>query len=209
MLLAMALCFSIVSVADEPLVIHGYVLPPEPDPDVNNATLLGVDSNSNGVRDDVERWIYTRYNTYIPCVEKEVKVFIPTTGETITGYKKVCEDERKPYHQIVREIAMQGARAAQIIIQEPEKARETRKYFEDAVYCGSYFKHFAEYRNEPLLLDHYIFGDEFKTIQFNTSQRVSAFATYNSVLSGGVYPGRSIDEKRASCMFDIDELLKE
>src|SRR3989344_8547016 len=36
-------------------------LPPEPDPTENNATLVGVDSNSNGIRDDVERAIYLKY----------------------------------------------------------------------------------------------------------------------------------------------------
>jgi len=41
----------------KPKVINGYTLPPEPDPKINNATLLGVDSNHNGIRDDVERWI--------------------------------------------------------------------------------------------------------------------------------------------------------
>ena len=51
----------------EVTVINGHTLPPEPDPDINNATLLGVDSNDNGVRDDVEWWIYKRYNTHIPC----------------------------------------------------------------------------------------------------------------------------------------------
>ena len=35
--------------------VNGHILPPEPDPKVNNATLGGVDSNNNGVRDDVER----------------------------------------------------------------------------------------------------------------------------------------------------------
>ena len=39
-------------------LIHGHRLPPEPDPKLNNSTLLGIDSNHNGVRDDVERWIY-------------------------------------------------------------------------------------------------------------------------------------------------------
>jgi len=34
--------------------INGYRLPPEPDPKVNNATLLGVDVNNNGVRDDAD-----------------------------------------------------------------------------------------------------------------------------------------------------------
>jgi hypothetical protein len=42
-------------------VIHGHTLPPEPDETLNNSTLLGIDSNNNGVRDDVERWIYYKY----------------------------------------------------------------------------------------------------------------------------------------------------
>ena len=37
--------------------INGIVVPPAPDPVINNATLAGVDSNNNGVRDDVERKI--------------------------------------------------------------------------------------------------------------------------------------------------------
>ena len=36
-------------------------LPPEPDSVQNNATLVGVDSNDNGIRDDVERAIYLQY----------------------------------------------------------------------------------------------------------------------------------------------------
>jgi|SRR3989344_1667142 len=36
-------------------------LPTEPDPTENNATLSGVDSNNNGIRDDVERAIYLKY----------------------------------------------------------------------------------------------------------------------------------------------------
>ncbi len=45
----------------KPLIINGYLLPPAPDPTVNNSTLLGIDSNNNGVRDDVERKIYFQY----------------------------------------------------------------------------------------------------------------------------------------------------
>ena len=45
--------------------VEGHTLPPEPDPKVNNATLLGVDVNNNGVRDDVERWIYKEYKNPI------------------------------------------------------------------------------------------------------------------------------------------------
>ncbi len=41
--------------------INGITVPPAPDPVANNATLLGVDSNNNGVRDDVERQVATTY----------------------------------------------------------------------------------------------------------------------------------------------------
>jgi hypothetical protein len=47
-------------------VVNGHVLPPEPDPAVNDSTLLGVDANNNGVRDDVERWIYEEYKDKHP-----------------------------------------------------------------------------------------------------------------------------------------------
>ncbi|WP_304543632.1 hypothetical protein [Sulfurimonas microaerophilic] len=43
-------------------VINGHRLPPEPDETLNNSTLLGIDSNNNGVRDDVERWIFVEYD---------------------------------------------------------------------------------------------------------------------------------------------------
>jgi len=45
----------------EPEIINGYLLPPEPDETLNNSTLLGIDSNNNGVRDDVERKIIKTY----------------------------------------------------------------------------------------------------------------------------------------------------
>jgi len=42
-------------------VINGVTVPPEPDPELNNATLAGVDVNENGVRDDVERWLTVKF----------------------------------------------------------------------------------------------------------------------------------------------------
>jgi len=62
------------SIASGPVTLHvywevnGHRLPPEPDPKVNNSTLLGVDSNHNGIRDDVERWIYERYKNKHPIM---------------------------------------------------------------------------------------------------------------------------------------------
>ena len=48
------------------VVIHGYTLPPKPDPVINNTTLLGIDSNNNGVRDDIEIWILKKYKDKHP-----------------------------------------------------------------------------------------------------------------------------------------------
>ena len=45
--------------------VNGYRLPYEPDSKVNNSTLLGIDVNGNGVRDDVERKIYFIYDKEI------------------------------------------------------------------------------------------------------------------------------------------------
>lgn len=69
-------------------VVDGHVLPPEPDPKVNNATLLGVDVNDNGVRDDVERWIYERYKDAHP-------IMIPLKMQAARAYQKIIIDPSK------------------------------------------------------------------------------------------------------------------
>lgn len=45
-----------------PESINGVVVPPEPPPELNDATLAGFDTNSNGVRDDVERKLVQTFN---------------------------------------------------------------------------------------------------------------------------------------------------
>jgi hypothetical protein len=45
-----------------PSLPSGYTLPPMPDSTSNSATIEGIDSNNNGVRDDVEIYIYTNYS---------------------------------------------------------------------------------------------------------------------------------------------------
>ena len=42
-------------------MINGISVPPEPSSSMNNATLAGVDTNNNGVRDDVERLIAQKF----------------------------------------------------------------------------------------------------------------------------------------------------
>jgi len=68
-----------------PEVINGYVLPPEPDPDLNNATLLGIDSNDNGIRDDVERFIVIKY-------EDHHKIVTEIGFQGARAYQKILEN---------------------------------------------------------------------------------------------------------------------
>lgn len=54
--------------APAPEQINGLTVPPQPDPVANASTLAGVDSNSNGIRDDVERQIATNFGTEPPLL---------------------------------------------------------------------------------------------------------------------------------------------
>ena len=195
-----------VNITEVPLVIHGHTLPPDPGEE-GKKTLLGIDVNNNGVRDDVERWIYMTYDTYIPCHYEPIEITLDN-GEKAEAFEKVCEKEPVEYHQIVREIAMQGARAAQIIIQEPEKARETTHLMDAALDCNIYFELKAANYGEQIDLNQSVIGAELDTVQFNTVERARAYAKYNMALSGGVYSANQSDqEERASCDFDVDALL--
>ena len=189
-----------------PWVVDGHVLPPEPDPMVNNATLLGVDVNHNGVRDDVERWIYETYDEYVPChQELDYNDVEMIDGEAVPNAIQVCEEHPIPYHPIVRAVAMQGARAAQIIIQEPEKAKETREIFAKAYLCSSVIEDFKDIK----IVDKDILGKEFDKIQFNTTKRARAYAKYNYYLSGGIYRMPTDKKILENCPSDVKVLLEE
>ena len=64
--LILLVLLTLITYAETAEIINGHILPPEPDPKINNSTLLGIDSNNNGVRDDVERWIYKTYKNKHP-----------------------------------------------------------------------------------------------------------------------------------------------
>jgi hypothetical protein len=65
-----------------PTVYNGYNLPAEPDPVLNRATLKGIDSNNNGIRDDVEIAI--------------IKTFKPNTIEMRLASSKIYNKINTP-----------------------------------------------------------------------------------------------------------------
>jgi len=72
--------------------VDGHRLPPEPDPKINNATLLGVDVNNNGVRDDVERKVYA---TYKKAIERAVMMQAFKTAQAMLADPDLIKNARE------------------------------------------------------------------------------------------------------------------
>ena len=152
-------------------IMNGYTLPPEPDPKVNNATLLGVDVNNNGVRDDVERWIYETY---------------------------------KDKHPIHVDIAMQAARAYKLVLEHPEKAKEIRKKVNSAIHCNWYYRAYAEFFNQPVLMKKSIVPSV-RSQYFNTKERQKTYWQYDTLLNGGVYDLPDPNKLKLYCDFNTSK----
>ena len=160
-----------------PEVINGHTLPPEPDPTINNATLLGVDSNNNGVRDDVERWIVKQF-VNAPKVAIEVKFQI------VRAYQKVIENPGNAH--------------------ETYKVLDAALDCESAFVVDIYAKilhlpHIPEL--DVINLKH------FKSKFLNTRERIQAFLQHDLALSGGGYDSTSINDLKSKCNFDVDTLI--
>ncbi len=119
--------------------INGIVVPPEPDPVKNNATLAGIDSNSNGVRDDLERIAAKSVNSVkdfdkaILNIRAEQKILLAPTPKTRAEGLKIIS-EAYCYG------GFGGSQSIDVLIQKlvntPER-KEKLTQFNDVV--GAYF----------------------------------------------------------------------
>ena len=154
--------------------VDGYRLPHEVDESVNNATLLGIDANNNGIRDDVERWIFL-----------EMKIY--------NGYEK-----------IERAIAMQEARANQMVLADPtNKDDKVYKAIKASLDCWVYY---AYSRGLPLDDSSEDFDIALDAKVFNTKERLQTYFQYDSTLSGRVFTLTPTLQTKAQCETDIDKL---
>jgi hypothetical protein len=193
-----AVCFAV------NFIDNTYKLPPEPNARVNDSTLLGIDTNDNDVRDDVERWIYQTYDTYTPCIEQDISVE-SSSGEFYTTVIKECNGAPVPYHPIVRELAMQYAKTYQIILQDPKNYRKNIELEDAAYYCNRYFTSGVDEVKKSVFIDPTIVS-KLKAVQFNTQNRINAYETYTAQLKGTVYELEQEYYKKY-CNFDVDTLL--
>ena len=176
-------------------VINGHVLPPEPDPVKNNATLLGIDVNHNGVRDDVERYIYKRFS----------------------------KDDAYPKTKIA--LAMQDAWATQKILETPtieskkylDDAIDCQYYWFDKKnkklideikeLANKDFDKAYELDKQVTIWERHnkVFNDiELKDKILNTKLRILRKFKFNEACSGHIFRGRGKDTIE-SCKTNIDK----
>ena len=156
-------------------------LPPMPDSQKNNETLLGIDSNNNGIRDDVEIKILT--------YEPKICSFQPNLH--------MCNK------QIIIALGFQYARAYQTILKEfngtKESAYNLEKITSRALYCNEYFWNYWEH---DAISIRYIEG-----IIFNTKERKGKYFNFNKQLSGGLFTSpKDSDENPLYCDINVSEI---
>lgn len=174
------------------LEINGHRLPFEPDPVVNNSTLLGIDANNNGVRDDVERYIIIRFSKEefpktrtalaMQYAWAKQKIIETPTKESAKYSHDSIDCEYYWYHQKqqaqreqVSKLLKVDRRAAAEIVSEMTKWE----------------------------LKYEVFGDDgINNIVLNTEERIKQDFAFNNAMSGGFYPGR--DKSLDNCQVNID-----
>ncbi len=161
-----------------PEVINGFKLPPEPDEDKNNETLLGIDFNHNGIRDDVERLI---------MIEEGKNPEFPKTQTAIS---------------------LQYAQAWQKMIETPtletrkylENASACQEYFVNSHTKGMSFIEYRKWeKKHPGKL-----GVKLEDAIFNTKERILQRFEFNSACSGHIFEAKTPSVE--NCMINIDTL---
>ncbi|MCH9812378.1 MAG: hypothetical protein K0U47_00345 [Epsilonproteobacteria bacterium] len=160
-----------------PEVINWHTLPPEPDPTINNATLLGIDSNDNGVRDDVERWIYNKYKNKHP-------IHIDIAMQAARGYKKVLETPEK----------------AKEIHDEVNAPLYCELYYQSCIEDININEKRFLSKNEEIINQYFR-----EKIYFNTQRRLDNYLKYDALLSGDSYTLVRCSERKELCNFNTDK----
>jgi len=147
--------------------INGHRLPPEPNPTINNATLLGVDSNNNGVRDDVERWIYEEYKEKHP-------IHIDIAMQEAKANKKILEIPEKAleiHNEVNRAVDCQAYyKYTAKYFNEPILIQENvlNEYFRSEIYFNT-----QERKDAYLLYDSLLSGGAYDLPPFNKERKAA------------------------------------
>jgi len=183
-------------VANKAEIIHGYTLPPEPDPAINNSTILGIDVNNNGIRDDVERYIIKRFAQEAEFPKTKIAIALQYAWASQKILENPTMDSKQYidnaidcqyywFHRIKKEnrerIMELSKNNMELAIQEDIKLSKWQR--EHKVF------------NDPLIKDKI----------YNTRERIEQKFLFNSALSGNIFNGRS-KPTVSVCKINIDKL---
>ncbi len=150
------------------LMFSGYTLPPEPNKKENKKTLLGIDLNNNGIRDDVEIYIVKRFqdenmrNIAFDIAKSLQNILLVTDKESVLKAKK-----------------------------EFDRARGCRKYYaSEAIKIEKSDTNAASFR-----MKYKIYDAGFRDKQFNTPQRMHTYFDYHRNLPDKAYEIIDISEE--------------
>jgi len=160
-----------------PEVINGFKLPPKPDQKKNDSTLLGIDFNHNGIRDDVERWIIKHY----------------------------AQDPKYPKTKTA--IALQYAWASQKKLENPtieSREYERNALACESYWANQKTKGLSGLEYVQFRVKNKIFGaPDLEDKIFNTKERILRSFEYNNALSGHILTLRK--GKISACHININE----
>lgn len=160
-----------------PEVINGYMLPPEPDETINNSTLLGIDFNENGVRDDVERYIIKRFST-----EEYPKTKTAIALQYAWASQKILEN---PTTESKKHL---------------DDAIDCQFYW-----LGLKTKDMSSLEAIRYPINHEVFDNtDINDKIYNTRERIERGFQFNQACSGNIFPGRK--ESLQNCQVNILEL---
>ncbi len=162
-----------------PEVIHGHQLPPEPDPVVNDSTLLGLDVNDNGVRDDVERYI---------IINEAEHPYFPKTHITLS---------------------LQYAWAWQKIMLDPvlenrkylEDHTGCKSYFINKYTENMSYRNYRQWSKQYMAT---VLGVKLEDKIFNTKARIKQSFKFNKACSGNIF--NLPPAELSACQVNIDDL---
>jgi hypothetical protein len=153
-------------------------IPPVPDEKKNNETLLGIDSNNNGIRDDVEIWILKNYST-----QKYPKTKIAIAMQYAKAAQKILENPVFETSKIINNAI----------------DCENNILFEKAKKLN-----LKGYQAVKFTIDNRIINDKLRDKIFNTKNRLKEYFKFNASCNGHVF---DVGETNTSvCNFNINEI---
>ncbi|GEM_PF-1389080 len=176
-----------------PEVINGFKLPPEPDPKKNDETLLGIDFNHNGIRDDVERWVIHRYanDPKYPKTKTAIALQYAWASQKILENPTI---ESKKYLDDAIDCQYYWFHKKQknITDQMIKVSDSNRSEFWGLLSKRSKWERENKVFNDPVLKDKI----------YNNRERIEQKFRFNAALSGNIFDGRN--ESIENCRTNID-----